>query len=89
MDREVREQLIIRGRKAHDVINNDAFQEAMNAVVNEIFAQFLATGPQESVDREKLWATGQAVERLTQQLTTFVQTGRVEERHKAEDAKKK
>lgn len=70
------------------MIKNEAFQEAMNAVINEIFGQFLATGPQEAVDREKLWATGQAVERLTQQLTTFVQTGRMEERHKVEDAKR-
>jgi hypothetical protein len=88
LDSLEREALITRGRKAKDVIENDAFQGAMNTVVNELFAQFLATGPEESVDREKLWATGQAVERLTRQLTTFVQTGAVEERHKAEDAKR-
>jgi len=88
LDRSEREQIIIRGHKAKDVLENDAFHEAVNAVVNDIFTQFLATGPEETVDREKLWATGQAVERLTRQLTTFVQTGAVEERHKAEDAKR-
>ena len=88
MDSQERERLITRGHKAKDVLENEAFHEAMNTVVNEIFTQFLATGPGETVDREKLWATGQAVERLSRQLTTFVQTGAVEDRHKVEDAKR-
>lgn len=88
MDSQERERLITRGRMAKDVLENEAFHEAMNTVVNEIFTQFLATGPGEAVDREKLWATGQAVERLSRQLTTFVQTGTVEDRHKVEDAKR-
>lgn len=88
MDSQERERLITRGRMAKDVLENEAFHEAMNTVVNEIFTQFLATGPGEAVGREKLWATGQAVERLSRQLTTFVQTGTVEDRHKVEDAKR-
>jgi cytochrome c-type biogenesis protein CcmH/NrfF len=80
-----RKQTIQLGRLAEDVMDNLAFQAAMNQAMNEAFGKFLATEPQEDDVRFKLWATGQAIDGLKGALDAMVQRAAVEKRNKAED----
>lgn len=79
--------MIVLGKQARDVLENDAFQHAMNLAMNQIFSDFLATHAEDPEHREKLWATGQAMDRLRNSLEALVQNGTAEARNKAEDAK--
>jgi len=88
LDEIERERIIRRGRKAKEVLANEAYQDALGAVVNDLFAQFLATAAPDEVDRDALWATGQAVDRINRQLEAFVGSSMVEEQNKTHDLKR-
>ena len=87
VDEARRAEMIRIGRLAEDVLENDAFVHAMNIAMNGIFSDFLATSAGEEEVRERLWATGQAMDRLRNSLDALVQNGTAESRNKAEDAK--
>lgn len=78
MDESVREHKIQRGLQAQEVIDNPAFQEAVNQIANEMFANFLASESADEERREKLWATGQALGNIKSKLQFFAQEGRSE-----------
>jgi len=85
VDEGKRAEIIRTGKLAKDVLSNEAFQYAMNLAMNSIFSDFLATSAEEAEVRERLWATGQAMDRLRGSLDALVQNGAVEERNKSED----
>ena len=67
------------------MIENEAFQTAMNSAMNDVFAQFLATEPVSDDERTKMWAVGQAIDGLRNRLNAMVEGAKVEKRNKAED----
>lgn len=77
--------LIRLGRLADDVLENEAFQHAMNTAMNDVFMRFLASEPDEEDLRFKMWAVGQAMDGLRNRLNAMSQSANVEIRNKAED----
>lgn len=78
-----REEVIRIGRLARDVKANEAYEYAVSLVVNELFGKFLATDPDGAVDREKLWAEGQAVDAINRKLDALISSGDLEQSNKS------
>lgn len=84
----LREARINRGRQAASVLQNEAFLQALDDITTALTADFLSTAAEDEKEREKLWAIGQALERVPRQLEAYVETGKVEERNKALDSQR-
>lgn len=82
----MREHAIVRGKHAADVMDNPAYQEAIADVQQDLFARFAATGADQSVEREKVWAVFQAVSEVHQMLKQYVHTGKLEGENKRLEA---
>ena len=86
MDDNQRSEIIRIGNLAKEVIENEAFQVAVNASMNDVFARFLASEPAEDDVRFKIWATGQALDAIKSRLEFLVQNGKLElENRKMDD----
>lgn len=81
-----REARITRGRQAETVLTSDAFLQALDDITNALTAEFISTAAEKAEERERLWAIGQALDRVPRQLEAYMETGKVEERNKKLDA---
>lgn len=81
----VRMRKIQRGREAQSLLDNSAFQEAMNSLKAKNVADYFNTGLEDDQKRQAIWALGNALEAVERQLEVFVQDGKVEEANKLED----
>lgn len=79
------ERAIMLGRHARDVMKNPAFEAAVDSVMRDLFARFLATPAQDREERERLWAIGQQAGLLKTRLEAMIETGKLEEQNKAAD----
>lgn len=80
-----RAETIRIGNLAKDVIENEAFQSAMNHSMNDLFMRFLASNPEDDELRTKIWAVGQSLDAMKNRLTFMVESGRMEQDNKSYD----
>lgn len=80
-----REETIRIARLAKDVRSNEAYQYAVEHIANELFVAFLASDPDGEMNREKLWAQGQALELINRKLDAYIQNGDLEQSNKSAD----
>lgn len=85
LDLDKRREIIQRGKEARDVINNPTFEHVMDRIAYDLFCKFQSTVASEEVEREKLWATSQAMSMIYDRLNALVAEGRVEEENKKLD----
>lgn len=85
MDEQERQHKIQRGKNAQTILENPAFAEAYDQVLNGLFAQFLSTEIQDDKKRQEMWSTGQSLKLIKAQLEAFAQTGRAEEHNRKYD----
>ena len=85
-DEQERAEIIMRGHKAKDVLQNDAFVEAYESILNQLFMSFCSTHSEDIGEREKNWAIAQALKSVKDRLEAFHQTALVEEANKKADS---
>jgi len=85
---EARERRITLGRQAKDVLENPAYKEAVEFVMQDIWAQFQATEANDTETREKLWMVSRNTRAIHNRLTGLVSQGSTDEAFKADELKR-
>ena len=70
------EELVRRADQARQVTQNEMYREAWSSVVNGLQAQWEATKPMATEEREAIWHAMKAVKASRQLLENLMQTGR-------------
>jgi len=81
MDVDKRLRLISLGRQAKDVLENEAFQTCIDDLMATLTGKFLSTAAGDDIERERLWAIGQALSMVPSQLRAYESRGAVEQKN--------
>lgn len=71
------EQRIYNGDRAREVLENEAFQQAMNELKTEVLEKWKSSPARDESGREKLWQLLKLTEKLESILTTSLETGKL------------
>lgn len=79
---EEQQKIIEMGRNAEALKDNPALEACMTLTMEELFARWLSTGPDDYNERDSIWGTAQALKAFKSSLDTFISSGAIERRNK-------
>lgn len=71
------EQRLSQGDKANEVLQNEQFQAAFEAIKQEILDQWINSPARDEAGREKLWIYQCLLEKVKAHLTSTLETGKL------------
>lgn len=71
------EQRIADGARAQDVLDNEAFSGAFDAIEQELVSAWKSSPARDAAGRESIWTYLHLLHKLRAQLTTTMETGRL------------
>jgi len=71
------EQRIYNGDRAREVLENEAFVEAFNAIETEVIEQWKSSPARDAAGRESMWTYLMLLSKLKAQLTQTLETGKL------------
>jgi hypothetical protein len=74
------EELIRKGRKASQLLEDETFNMAINKMENDQLWNFRSTKPEESAKREIAWSMLKAIDNLKIELQKIVDNAKVAQR---------
>ena len=74
------EELVSKGRKASQLLEDETFNMAINKMENDQLWYFRSTKPEESAKRESAWSMLKAIEILKIELQKIVDNAKVAQR---------
>jgi len=79
------EAKILRGKRALEILNDEVFQEAFDAVKERLTQQWIAS--KEEADRNEIWKTIKLLENVKWQLELYMEDGSQEKMLQDDNAK--
>lgn len=73
------EQRIYNGNRAREVLENEAYQDAIESLKQEIVEQWKQSPARDEAGREKLWSLLKMADKLEATLRTTLETGKLAE----------
>lgn len=73
------EQRIYNGNRAREVLENEAYQDAIESLKQEIVEQWKQSPARDEAGREKLWSLLKMADKLEAILRTTLETGKLAE----------
>jgi hypothetical protein len=74
------EETVRKGKKAEELIQNEAFSLALNKMESDAVWFWKDTKPEDTVKREHAWHMLQAIDRFRNELTKIMDNGKVAQR---------
>ena len=74
------EETVRKGKKAEELIQNEAFSLALNKMESDAVWFWKDTKPEDTVKRESAWHMVQAVEQFRFQISKMMDNGKVAQR---------
>lgn len=74
------EEQVRKGRKAEELLGNEAFSSALEKIKGDQFWIFQSSKPEESAKRELAWATLQCIENLKIEIVKQIDNAKVAQR---------
>ena len=87
MTEEEQLRIIAKGRDAQALIKNTALEDCVSSTLEDLFARWCGTLPDDSAERMAIWSTAQALREFKTTLDTMVATGKLEENNREYDRK--
>ena len=73
------QQIIAQGRDAQALKSNPALNACLDYTLENLFVQWMTTGPDDFAERDQLYATAQALRAFKDSVDSFISTGKLEE----------
>ena len=74
------DQVILSGRKAQELLEDETFNTALSKIENEQLWIFKSSKPEESAKREMAWSMLRAIDNLKGELTKTIDNAKVAQR---------
>lgn len=71
------EERLAQGDRAKEILDNEAFHEAFNAIEQDLISKWKATPARDAAGRESLWTYLQMAYKFREQLTSTLETGKL------------
>ena len=71
------EHRLFNGDRAKEVLDNEAFTAAFEAIEKEVIEQWTSSPARDAAGREKLWIYLMLLRKVRTQLTTTLETGKL------------
>ena len=82
MTLEEQNKIIQMGLDAEALKKNPALESCMNLTMEDLFARWLSTGPNDYDERTSIWGTAQALKAFKDSVDVFISEGAIERRNK-------
>ena len=82
MTEEEQNKIIQMGLDAKALKENPALEACLNLTMEDLFAKWLSTGPEDFDERDSIWSTAQALKALKDSIDVFISEGAIERRNK-------
>lgn len=76
MEHDIRQDQT-RGQRAADILENEVYQEAMKAIHEEVFAQWMACPARDKEGKEALWQLAKTAQKFEALFRGYVETGKL------------
>lgn len=74
------DQVILSGRKAQELLEDETFNTALSKIENEQLWIFKSSKPEETAKREMAWSMLRAIDNLKGELTKTIDNAKVAQR---------